>query len=412
MPAAQDRTGKGRSMSGNVMQHEPPLWLLVLITFSGTLAMHMFVPALPNAAKDLGASVAAMQMTISLYILGLAIGQLVYGPLADRFGRRPTLMLGLAIYTVSGVAAAWAPGVPALLVARFFQALGGCAGLVLGRAMVRDTAQGDDVVRRLALLTLMMMAGPGLAPLLGGLLSASLGWRSIFLLLTALGLANLALTWRLLPETRSGPAGSSLASLRRDYLGLLRSPVFLGYAIGGGCATTSMYAFVAAAPFIFVNDLHRPDYEVGLYLALLILGMAAGNLLIGRLVGRIGTERLMVGANLLSVLSAALLLGVVLAGELTVWLAVGPMILFTVGVGMASPAALTKAVSVNPRVVGSAAGLYGFCQMAVGAACSALAGLGQDQALSAAAVLFAAGACAQITFWIALSREGRRGGAA
>src|SRR3954454_23593720 len=146
----------------------PPLWLLVLITLSGTLAMHMFVPALPSAAVDLGASVAAMQTTISLYILGLAFGQLVYGPLSDRFGRRPTLMLGLALYTAAGLAATLAPGVGALIAARLVQALGGCAGLVLGRAMVRDTAEAKDAVRRLALLTLMMMAGPGVAPLIGG----------------------------------------------------------------------------------------------------------------------------------------------------------------------------------------------------------------------------------------------------
>src|ERR1700722_12601522 len=117
-----------------------PLWLLALFTFSGTLGMHIFVPALPNAALDLGAGTAAMQMTVSLYIFGLALGQLVYGPLSDRFGRRPMLMAGLALYTAAGFAAALAPSANALIAARLLQAFGGCAGLVLGRAIVRDTA--------------------------------------------------------------------------------------------------------------------------------------------------------------------------------------------------------------------------------------------------------------------------------
>ena len=390
---------------------EPPLWLLFLITLSGTMAMHMFVPALPEAAADLGASVSAMQATISLYILGLAVGQLVYGPLSDRLGRRPTLMWGLGLFTLAGLAAALAPGVRVLIAARLVQALGGCAGLVLGRAMARDTATADDVVRRMALLTLMMMTGPALAPLVGGLLAANLGWRSIFVLLTGFGLVNLLLSWRLLPETGTRGGGLSGRALWRAWRGLLASPAFLGYAIGGGCATTSMYAFVAAAPFVFVADLHRPVEEVGFYLGLLILGMACGNLLIGRLLGRVRAERLMVGANLLSLLSAVALLAAVLLGRLSVPVVMGLMLVFTFGVGMASPTALTKAVGLDPKVIGSASGLYGFSQMAVGALCSALAGIGPDPALASALVMVLAGACAQLGFWVALRAE-RRGGRA
>src|SRR5471032_611180 len=134
------------------MKRQARLWLLTLITFSGTLAMHIFVPALPQAARELGASIGAMQMTVSLYIFGLAVGQLVYGPLSDRFGRRPILMAGIVLYTTAGFAAAFAPDVNTLIVARLFQALGGCAGLVLARAIVRDTAAPRETARRLALM--------------------------------------------------------------------------------------------------------------------------------------------------------------------------------------------------------------------------------------------------------------------
>ena len=128
-----------------------PLWLLTLITFSGTLAMHIFVPAMPEAGQALGANIGEMQMTMSVYIFGLAMGQLLYGPLSDRFGRRPLLMIGLLVYTLTSVAAAFATAINGLIVLRLFQALGGCAGLVIGRAMARDSVQSHEAARRLAL---------------------------------------------------------------------------------------------------------------------------------------------------------------------------------------------------------------------------------------------------------------------
>ena len=140
-----------------------PLWLLVMITLSGTLAMHMFVPALPDAARALHTNSAAVQATIGIYILGLAFGQLFYGPLSDALGRRPMLMVGLSLYLGAGIVAALAPNVETLVLARLFQALGGCAGLALGRAMVRDTTSADEAVRALALLNLIMMVGPPMA---------------------------------------------------------------------------------------------------------------------------------------------------------------------------------------------------------------------------------------------------------
>lgn len=382
-----------------------PLWLLAMITISGTLAMHIFVPALPTAAEQLGAGIGAMQMTVSLYILGLAVGQLIYGPLADRFGRRPTLLIGLALYTVSGLAAALAPDVQALIVARLFQALGGCAGLVIGRAIVRDTAAPSEAARRLALMNLMVTLGPGLAPIVGGAMATSLGWRSIFVLLCGLGIINVLLAWRLLPETRGPPPLAGGGSLLGKYGRLLRSPAFLGYSIGGGCATTSMYAFIASAPFIFVHQLERPAYEVGPFLAMLVLGVWIGSMLASRLIGRIAMRRLLVGANLLSVLAAFLFLGSVLAGQLSVTLTIGSMFLFTLGCGLAAPAALTEAISVDSQVIGSASGLYGCAQMVVGALCTALAGLGGNPALAAALILATAGIVAQVSFAIAVRRS-------
>lgn len=383
----------------------PPLWLLVLITVSGTMAMHMFVPALPDAARGLGASAGQMQLAISIYIIGLAVGQLFYGPLSDALGRRPLLMTGLALYAVGSIAAALAPGLRTLLAARLVQALGGCAGLALGRAIVRDTTHADSAVRQLALLNLMIMISPGLAPVVGGAVSAAAGWRAIFVLLAAAGATTLWFTWRLLPET-SRPSGRVRGrALLRDYRELLTSPRFVGFALGGGSATTCVFAFLAAVPFIFTDELHQPVKMVGIYAGLMVLGMALGNALTSRLAHRVPSARLLRIGNTLSLVSAAVLLAIVLAGRLTVLNTIGVMLFFTCGCGMCSPAALAKAVSVNPRLVGSAAGLYGFTQMGIGAVCTATAALGHDPGRSALGVMVASTTLAQFAFTVALRSE-------
>jgi DHA1 family bicyclomycin/chloramphenicol resistance-like MFS transporter len=343
-------------------------------------------------------------MTISLYILGLAVGQLLYGPASDRFGRRPALLVGLSIFMIASVAGLFAPDVHTLVVARFFQALGGCSGLVLARAMIRDTSQAHEAARRLALTNLLVTAGPAVAPLIGGGLSALWGWRAILVGLSALGAANFMMAWLLLRETRPEALFVSASRYARDYVGLLRSRQFLGYAIGGACATTSLYAFIACAPFIFIDRLHVPSASVGLYLALLVSGIWLGSLLASRLISRFSLTRFVVVANAVSVVAAASFLGFVIADRATLVAIVGTMFVFSVGVGAAAPAVLVKAISVNPRVTGTASGLYGSVQMAVAGTLVMLAGWGSNPAFSAS-VLLAAGIMAQASFWIARNRS-------
>ena len=384
-----------------LVRRSAPLWLLVLVTFSGTLAMHMFVPALAIAGRDLRVDAATIRVTISVYIFGLAVGQLVYGPLSDVFGHRPTLLAGLALYTLGGFVATIAPNVGVLIAARLVQAAGGCAGLLLGRAIVRDTAESNDAVRRLALMSLMTMVGPGLAPLVGGLLASAWGWRAIFVVLTALGVVNFTVSWQLLPETGRPSGRISARGVARDYRALLGSPRFVGFALGGGCATTSFYGFIAAAPFIF-SELHRPVHEVGVYLMLLIVGVSIGNIVASRLIGRWRIEQLLMAGNGVSLAAAAVVLAAFAAFHPDALAIVAIMVVYCVGAGVCSPAVSTLSISVDPRLTGSAAGLYGFMQMAVGALCTTLAGFGRDPAISACAVLLGAAVLAQLSFRIAL----------
>ena len=367
--------------------------------------MHMFIPALPDAARQLGSSNGQMQQTITVYIMGMALGQLIYGPMSDALGRRPVLLAGLSLYTVASLLAFIAPSTDMLIGARLLQALGGCAGLALGRAIARDTATPENAVGSLALLNLMMMMGPGISPSIGSGLDAVFGWRSIFAALALMGLVTAICVWRLLPETGRPTGQLNWRTVRTDYRTLLGSPQFLGFAIGGGGATTSLYAFIAAAPFIFIEQLHTSKAEVGLILGLLMGGMALGNVLARQLIQRVSLDKLMLGGNLLSLSCAGALLALTLMQQLNVVLAVSLMTLFTIGSGMTSPAALAKALGVHPQLTGSAAGVYGFAQMAVGGICTMAASVGDNPSLSAFSVLLIAGMLGQLGFRFAISKN-------
>ena len=331
--------------------------------------MHIIIPALPATARALGMSIGTSQLTITLYLIGLSIGQLAYGPVSDRFGRRPVLLAGLALFTVASVVTSLAPSAGILIGARIVQSLGGCAGLVLGRAAVRDGATADKAAGQLALLTLVMAMVPAIAPAIGGYLTAYIHWRASYVLLAVFGGVTLAACAWLMPETLVPTSGSG-RSMALSYIRLLRSPRFLGYAIGGACSTTAFYAFMSASPFIFELHLHQPTQRVGLYYLVLMLGVAVGSLGANRLAGRLPVRRALRIANGLGVLGAALFALADAANVLSVATVVLPVSLFMVGAGMASPFALAGSVSVNPQAIGAASGLYGFIQMGYGMLCT------------------------------------------
>src|ERR1700722_6299223 len=177
-----------------------PFVLLVAMTACGTLGMHVIIPALPSMAAALDMSISSAQLTITLYLIGLAIGQLAYGPISDQFGRRPVVLAGLALFTAAGLITVFSR-TPALLIsARILQSLGGCAGLVLGRAAVRDGAAADKAAAQLALLTLVMSMVPAIAPAIGGYITAYIDWRASYVLLAVFGGATLVACVLLMPE--------------------------------------------------------------------------------------------------------------------------------------------------------------------------------------------------------------------
>ncbi|MEA2727378.1 MAG: transporter, family, multidrug resistance protein [Acetobacteraceae bacterium] len=385
-----------------------PFLLLVAMTACGTLGMHVIIPALPATARALDMSIGTAQLTITLYLIGLAIGQLLYGPVSDRFGRRPVLLVGLSLFTAASIVTALAPNPTILIAARILQSIGGCAGLVLGRAAVRDGATADKAAGQLAMLTLVMAMVPAIAPAIGGFLTAYLGWRSSYVLLAVFGGVTLAACFMLMPETFS-PLGASRRSMVTAYVRLLRSSRFLGYAVGGACSTTAFYGFMSASPFIFETQLHQPTQRVGLYYLLLMGGVAAGSFGANRVAGRLPVQTALRIANGLGILGAALFALADAAGVLSVVTVVGPVSLFMVGAGMASPFALAGSVSVNPQMIGAASGMYGFVQMGYGMLCTVVVETWHPGAVyPVATVLLGSALLGQAAMSMAVRAERRR----
>lgn len=348
-----------------------PFLLLVALTACGTLGMHVIIPALPATARAMNISISTVQLTITLYLIGLSVGQLLYGPVSDRFGRRPVLLVGMSLFTVASAVAAFAPNPAVLIAARIVQSIAGCAGLVLGRAAVRDSATPERAAGRLALLTLVMSMVPAIAPAIGGYITAYVHWRASYVLLLVIGAATLSVTWLILPETnRTRAVGSGRLLMLGGYFRLLGSRAFRGYAFGGALSTTSFYAFMAAAPFIFENHLHRPTQEVGLYYLILMVGVAAGSFVANRVSRKVSLRTGLLIANVIGVVGATAFMLADVTGWLTVPIVVGTITFFMIGAGMASPFALAGSVSANPLAIGAASGMYGFVQMGYGMLCT------------------------------------------
>jgi MFS transporter, DHA1 family, multidrug resistance protein len=367
-----------------------PFWILVAVTATGTLAMHIMVPVLPLAAADFGVLRGTIQLAITLYLFGIAGGQLLYGPVSDRFGRRPTLLISLGLYIVASAVAGWAAGIATLLIARIGQAVGGCGGLVLGRAIVRDSAAAGQAASRMALLTMVQSLAPGVGPAVGGFVGTWFGWRSIFVALVALGVATLGGVWLALPETAASRGIAGSGRMLGSYLVLLRSRAYRGYMFGGAFTSTSFYAYLTASPFIFTQMLHRPATEVGLYYLAVMSGVPIGSFAVSRLASRLRLNLLLRMTSGIAVLGATLFFVAAVSGTLNLATVLLPMILFSIGVGASGPVAITSAISTDPQMIGAASGLYGFMQMANGALCTLAVGFfPANPALSAASVLLA-----------------------
>ena len=359
----------------------PPYVILVAISAVGPLALNIFVPSMPGLQAEFGVSYGIVQLTLTLYVLGMALCQLVYGPLSDRFGRRPVLLGGMTLFVFASVMAAASTSIGMLVAARLLQAIGGASGLVLSRAIVRDLYDRDRSASVLGYIAMAFVVAPMLAPTIGGLLDQLAGWRASFVLLALLGIAALAATWRKLPETNRNLAPSiRLAGLAAGYLTLLRSPSYLAYAFTLGFSSAVFFAFIAGAPYVMVVVLERQPLDYGLWFIFVSLGYMMGNFLSGRYSQALGTDRMVTIGNAFSVFAGLAGLTAVLTGMVSPVTLFVPMLFAALGNGLTIPNATAGAISVKASIVGTAAGLAGFLQMGIGAGSAQLVGVLQDAA--------------------------------
>jgi DHA1 family bicyclomycin/chloramphenicol resistance-like MFS transporter len=345
----------------------PPLSLIAAATAIAFSALHMVVPALPLFAAVFGRGAAEVQLVLTLYFLGIAAGQLFYGPISDRFGRRPVLLAGLVLFLAGTALCGFAWSLPVLICGRVLQALGGCAGVVLGRAIIRDVYDRDGSARGIALVMMAMTLAPTVSPAIGAYVSEWFGWRAMFVLLGGFGAIVLAWTIARLAETRTQPVPLNLGEIRRSYATLLHTPVFLCFAFCTAFTSASWFTFIASAPYLLVDTLHEPPSTYGTMILLPMVAYVLGNAAAARFSRRLGAGAMVVAGVGLSLASGMLMAGWCVYPGLSSWTLFVPMALSSIGNGLSQPTAMAAGLSVHPRLAGTASGLIGFMQMTVSA---------------------------------------------
>jgi DHA1 family bicyclomycin/chloramphenicol resistance-like MFS transporter len=340
------------------------LALLVALSGIGHLAFNIYLPSVPNIAAALGVTGGQVQYTISVYLISFACGQLFIGALSDRFGRKPVLLAGLGLYVVSAFVCAFAGALWVMIAGRIVQALGGCAGFVIGRAVIRDMNERNAAASMLGYVTMAMMLVPAAAPGIGGLIDHWFGWRASFVVLIVAGVAVMTATVFKLPETNPGRSSRfALKPFLAGYTALLGSPPFLGYALCSAFSTTMFFTFAAGTPHILMTLMGLTPAEYGAYFALSPLGYIIGNFLSGRLSRTYGTEIMIVTGNLIALSGITIMASLAVMGFFSPIAVCAPYFVVALSNGLTVTNTVAGAVSVNPRLAGTAAGLIGFMQM-------------------------------------------------
>ncbi|AHD12742.1 major facilitator transporter [Pseudomonas sp. FGI182] len=353
--------------------------ILGALSAFGPLAIDFYLPAFPAMAQAFATDEKHVQATLAAYFLGLSIGQLAYGPVADRFGRRKPLMFGVTLFTLASLACAYAPNLDTLVLARFVQALGGCAGMVLSRAIVSDKCDPVASAKVFSQLMLVMGLAPILAPMLGGVLVNVAGWQSIFLALSLFSAGCLLAVSLGLPESLPEHIPRQpLSGALRQYLRLLADRVFVGHALTGGIAIAGMFAYIAGSPFVFIKLYGVPAEHYGW----LFGTNAAGFILVAqvnaRLLAKRGPAFLLARAVWLYLVAGLALLGVAALRPTQLWPLLVPLFVCISSLGCIIPNASACAMSGQGARAGSASALMGCLQFSVAAGAAALVGLLHD----------------------------------
>jgi DHA1 family bicyclomycin/chloramphenicol resistance-like MFS transporter len=353
----------------------PPVLALVVVSALSPFAINSVVPSMPAIEHAFDAGYGRVQLILSLFLAAVAISQIAIGPLSDRFGRRPVLLSGFAVFIAASAVSPFAPTIEALIAIRVVQGATGCVGIVLGRAIVRDLYDRQQAASMLGYVTMGLAMAPMVAPTIGGLFQELYGWTAIFWFMAGLGVLCLGVVWAYIPETNLRPATElSFRSMFRDFGRLLRVPDFLLFTASSALTTGIFFAFLGGAPYIAERLLGLSPSIYGLWFGILPIGYASGSFVAGRFTERLGVARMILMGSLLAFAAAIILplLAVLgFAGPAALFV---PMAFSGMANGMALPSAVSGAISVRPEIAGAAAGLSGAAQIGTGAIFSGLGG--------------------------------------
>ena len=355
------------------------LAVLSMLMGFASISTDLYLPAMPLMAQSLGADTGIIELTISGYLIGFSLGQLLWGPISDRYGRRPSVAAGLVLFVIGSAGCALATSAQLLIAWRVVQAVGACAGVALSRAMVRDLYQGNRAAQMLSTLITVMAIAPLIGPTVGGQIAALAGWRAIFWVLVGVGLVTL-LSLMTIPETLPTASRNQehLGRAMLRYLTLLKNRRLLGYVGTGAFLYAGMYAYIAGTPFAYISYYHVPAQKYGLLFAVGIVGIMFANMLNARLVLRHGYDRVLLAGCNACAFSA--LVTVFAAGSDWggLWGLAVPLFIFASTTGLIVANSITGAMALFPERAGAVSALTGALQYGSGILGSGLVGLFAD----------------------------------
>jgi DHA1 family bicyclomycin/chloramphenicol resistance-like MFS transporter len=390
--------------------------LMLILGALGALAplsIDMYLPALPALGRAFGANPSQIQLTLSAFLLGLALGQMIAGPLSDALGRRRPLLAGLVAYAVASLLCVIAPSVGALVALRFVQGAAGAAGIVIASAVVRDLHSGVAAARFFSLLMLVSGLAPILAPIVGGQLLRFTSWRGVFITLAVLGTLLLLAAATGLGETlpaesrQSGGVRATLRTFRR----LLADRAFVGYALASGLAFAAMFAYISGSPFVLQGIYGVSPQRFSVLFGMNALGLIAASQVNGWLVGRVAPRQLLTGGLMATASGGTALLAVVAIGGIGLVGVLLALFVVVASLGFVRPNATMLALAGHPRSAGSASALLGVLQFAIGAVAAPLVGVGGGMSALPMAIVIAACSVCALAALVLLARGQHAGSA-
>jgi len=350
------------------------IFVLGLLTAIGPFSIDMYLPGFPDIARSLGTTVSYVSLSLSSFFIGISVGQFLYGPLLDRYGRKKPLQIGLLIYLLASVGCTFAASAGMLIVLRLLQALGGCVGMVASRAMVRDLFPVKDNARIFSLLMLVVAISPIIAPTLGGYLTAVAGWQSIFIALSVMGTCILLLAYKFLPESREPDPSYSLrpATILQKFGQVIKEPQFYTYAFTGACASSGMYAYIAGSPGVFMELFKVSEKQYGWIFALIAMGLIGASQLNSVLLRIYKSEQVIRVALFCQSITGIILFLGTWFHLLELFSTIFFIFIFLCCQGFTFPNSSALSLAPFATLAGSASALLGGIQMSIGAFTSAL----------------------------------------